>query len=588
MHRFLLCAALASVAFVSPLMTVAADEASVTTLHDTFDEAWERDLRDNPTFASALGDRRYNDKWPDLSIASIKRQHENDKQILAGLSEIDRSSLPTAEQLNYDLFKDNYEDRVAGFSFRMYLIPLNQRGGVQTQNELTERLRFTTVKDFEDWTARMAQLDRLVEQTMDLMRTGIEQNVLPPEIVMGRVPDQIQLQIVDDPADSLFFDPFRKFPDSIGEEDRERLTDKALAVIGETVIPAYQRFYEFFTTEYLPETRESVGAWDFPNGEEFYAYRVRRYTTTELTPDEVHEIGLGEVKRIRDEMRVIIESVGFEGSFQEFLEFLRTDPQFYFDNPDDLLTEYLATCKRIDPELVKLFGKLPRMPYGLRPIPDAIAPDTTTAYYSRPAADGSRAGFYYVNLYRPEVRPKYEIEVLSVHEAMPGHHLQIALAQELGDLPDFRRFGGYTAFVEGWGLYSESLGEDLGLYQDPYSKFGQLTYEMWRAVRLVVDTGMHHKQWSRQQAIDFFAANAAKTEHDIVNEIDRYIAWPGQALAYKIGELKIKDLRRISEERLGDDFDVRRFHDTVLGSGAVPLNILEQNVKAMIAEMGGN
>jgi len=293
---------------------------------------------------------------------------------------------------------------------------------------------------------------------------------------------------------------------------------------------------------------------------------------------------VAEVQRIREEMLAVIEEVGFSGSFDEFLQFLRTDSQFYFDNPDDLLQAYRATSKRIDPELVRLFGRLPRMPYGVKPIPAASAPDTTTAYYSRPAADGSRAGFYYVNLYRPEVRPKYEIEVLTVHEAMPGHHLQIALAQELGDLPNFRRYSGFTAFVEGWALYSESLGPELGLYQDPYSRFGQLTYDMWRAVRLVVDTGIHFRGWSRDQAIDFFRSNAAKTEHDIINEIDRYIAWPGQALAYKIGQLKILELRERSELRLGEHFDIKAFHDTVLGSGAVPLDVLESNVGKWIMD----
>jgi prolyl oligopeptidase len=302
-----------------------------------------------------------------------------------------------------------------------------------------------------------------------------------------------------------------------------------------------------------------------------------------MTPDDIHRLGLQEVKRIREEMQQVIEEVQFEGSFQDFLIFLRTDPQFYFDNPDDLYQAYLATSKRIDPELVRLFGKLPRMPYGVKPIPDSIAPDTTTAYYSDPAADGSRAGIYWVNLYRPEVRPKYEIEVLSVHEAMPGHHLQIALQQELTEMPNFRRFMWFTAFVEGWGLYSERLGYDLGLYKDPYSRFGQLTYDMWRAVRLVVDTGMHYKGWTRQQAIDFFKDNAAKAEHDIVNEIDRYIGNPGQALAYKVGQLKMLTLRERAENQLGENFDIRAFHDELLGAGALPLDLLEQRMDTWLA-----
>ncbi|TDJ42485.1 MAG: DUF885 domain-containing protein, partial [Gammaproteobacteria bacterium] len=327
----------------------------------------------------------------------------------------------------------------------------------------------------------------------------------------------------------------------------------------------------------------SIGLSELPNGSAHYELLTRSFTTTHMTPDDIHRLGLEEVKRIRDEMELVITEVEFDGSFQEFLIFLRTDPQFYFENPDDLYEAYLATSKRIDPELVKLFGILPRMPYGVKPIPDSIAPDTTTAYYSRPAADGSRAGIYWVNLYRPEVRPKYEIEVLSVHEAMPGHHLQISLQQELRNVPNFRRYLGFTAFVEGWGLYSERLGYDLGLYKDPYSRFGQLTYDMWRAVRLVVDTGIHYRGWTRQQAIDFFKDNAAKAEHDIVNEIDRYIANPGQALAYKIGQMKILTLRARAERQLGDDFDVRAFHDELLGGGALPLDLLEQRMDAWLA-----
>jgi prolyl oligopeptidase len=355
-------------------------------------------------------------------------------------------------------------------------------------------------------------------------------------------------------------------------------------VIATEIVPAYRGFQQFFNEVYLPAGLPEVGLWQTPGGTEHYSVRCREFTTTRLTPDEIHQIGLDEVRRIRTEMEVVVREVQFQGSFREFLDDLRTNPRFYYKDANELLLAYQGVCKTIDPQLVKLFRKLPRIPYGVEPIPEHIAPDTTTAYYRPPAADGSRAGTYFVNLYRPEVRPKYEIEALSLHESVPGHHLQISLAQELDSLPEFRRYGGYTAYVEGWALYAESLGHELGLYRDPYSRFGQLTYEMWRAVRLVVDTGIHHSHWTRDQAIEFFAENTAKTQHDIENEVDRYIAWPGQALAYKIGELRIQALRRRAEAELGEKFDLREFHDVVLREGAVPLDVLDRIVTDWILD----
>ena len=575
---------LPALALTGALCWSAALAGPVEDLHTLFDAEWERTLEENPTMASGLGDHRYDALWPDRSRAAVHASHRADLAALERLAAIDRSSLPPEEQLNYDLFRRDLENRTARYEFRQYLNPLNHRGGIQTANEITERLRFSTVADYENWIARLNGFGTYADQTLELMREGKEAGIVHPQVILERISGQLAGQVVDDPAQSPFYAPFRSFPDSIPAEEQARLADAGEAAIRATVLPAFVRFRTYFDETYLPAGRDTFGVWDQPRGEEYYAQRAAYFTTTDLTPREIHEIGLSEVARIRAEMETIREQVGFEGDLGAFMDHLRTDPEFYYDTPEELLEAYLAASKRADPELVKLFGRLPRMPYGVRPIPDAIAPDTTTAYYSRPADDGSRAGYYYVNLYRPEVRPKYEIEALTLHEAVPGHHFQIALAMELGELPAFRRLGGITAFVEGWALYAESLGPEMGMYTDPYSKFGQLTYEMWRAVRLVVDTGIHQMRWDRQRAIDYFRANAAKTEADIVTEIDRYIAWPGQALAYKIGELKIKELRARSETALGDGFDIRAFHDTVLGAGAVPLDVLESRINAWIGE----
>ncbi len=575
--------------FFSSLAFAAAEVAgdSAKALHRFFDAEWDYELEQNPTRASALGDRRWNDRWDDDSLEAIQKRETHTKDTLERLKKIDRANLSVADQLNYDLFQKDLEQDIAGFPFRRYLLPINQRGGIQTADELGDLLRFQTVKDYEDWLARLKAFPVSMDQQITLMYEGMKSKIMWPKIVLERVPAQIDKQIVSDPVESPFFKPFKTFPPDIAAADRARLTQAAREAISGAVIPAFQKLKPFFEKEYLPAAFPEVGVWQMPDGDAFYTYLARRYTTTDLTPQQIHEKGLSEVARIRGEMEAIMKKLEFKGTLQEFFTKLRTDPQFFYKTPEELLEAYRAMAKTIDPNLVKVFKTLPRMPYGVIPIPDKIAPDTTTAYYNGPAADGSRAGSYYVNLYQPETRPKWEMMALSLHESVPGHHLQISLAQELGEIPKFRRYGGYTAFVEGWGLYAESLGEDMGMYEDPYAKFGQLTYEMWRAVRLVVDTGMHQMKWDRQKAIDYFKDNAAKTEIDIVNEIDRYISMPGQALAYKIGELKIKELRARAKTALGESFDLREFHDIVLLSGAVPLDILERNVDAWIASKKG-
>ena len=562
-------------ASLEALTDVVVRDPAVAQLNQLFEDAWDQDMRESPVWASMLGDRRFNREWSDSSEEARERRRVAYNNALKRLAAIDREVLPPEELVNYELFGDTYRDRLEAMEYRTDLIPISQRGGIQTLDETGNRLRMESAQDYEDWLARLGKVDALMDQTIERMKEGVRQGMVPPKITMSRVPAQIEKQIVATPEQSLFYKPFQQLPSHWSPVERERIRSEAKAVIAEVVVPAYQRLYDYFTESYLPACADDIGASSLPKGKAFYEYRVRRFTTTNMTPDEVHEIGLAEVARIRAEMKQVMNEVNFEGTLAEFFTFLREDPQFYFEDPMALLKEYQAVSKQIDPKMVQLFTKLPRMPYGIKVIPEAVAPDTTTAYYSRPAADGSRPGYYWVNLYEPRSRPKFEIEVLTVHEAVPGHHLQIALQQELESLPNFRRYSGYTVFTEGWGLYSERLGYDIGLYQDPYSKFGQLSYDMWRAVRLVVDTGMHYKGWTRDQAIEFFIDNAPRKRLDIVNEIDRYISWPGQALAYKVGQLSISSLREKATKALGADFDLRRFHDRLLSQGAIPLSLLE-------------
>jgi uncharacterized protein (DUF885 family) len=413
------------------------------------------------------------------------------------------------------------------------------------------------------------------------MRAGLKYGQIPPRVTLEGVADTLRPHIVDDPAQSQLYKPFEQFPETVAEARRGVLAEAGRQAIRQSLVPGYAALLRFLEDEYLPTARAGIAAAELPDGGAYYQFCIRYFTSLDLTPEQVHQTGLDEVKRIRAEMQAVVQQTGFQGDFRAFLEFLRSDPRFYVDTPDALMKETALLLKRIDGELPRLFKTLPRLSYGIRPVPDFAAPGNTAAYYQPGAGDGSRAGFYYVNTYDLNSRPLYEIEALSLHEAVPGHHLQIALQQEL-DLPKFRRFNGITAFVEGWALYAERLGLEMSFYRDPYSNFGRLSYEMWRACRLVVDTGMHALGWTRQQAIDFMAENTSSTLLNITTEVDRYIAWPGQALAYKIGELKIVELRRKAQQILGERFDVRQFHDMILGGGALPLTILEQVIEEYI------
>jgi uncharacterized protein (DUF885 family) len=570
-------------------------EALKTRLDRIYDDAWQRWLREDPTLATSIGDSRYNDRWPDLSPAAIKKTNDADQAALAALGAIDFAALAAPDRLNYDIVKFEFERRLALARFQPRLWWITQLGSVQTPNslqtasEIAEISPFATARDYENWIARLRGFGGYLDQGTELLKIAVREKRTQPRVIMLRIKPQIAAQRVATPEASPFFTPFTHMPSSISAAERERLIDAGKAAISAVVLPAFARFDRFFNETYLPACRDSVGISETPDGQAYYRALIGYHTTTELTADDIHRIGLDEVKRIRAEMDKIIGAVGFKGSFQEFAHYLRTDPKFFYTDPTELLHGYMVIAKSIDPNLVTLFGKLPRTPYGVRAIPDTSAPNSTTAYYQPLAADGSRPGYYYVNLYKPEARPKWEMAVLTSHEAVPGHHLQIALQYEnAADVPMIRRMADFTAYAEGWGLYAESLGDQLGLYSDPYSKFGQLTYDMWRAIRLVVDTGMHVKGWTRQQAIEYFMANAPKSELDITNEIDRYIAWPGQALAYKVGQMKILELRATARQGLGPKFDIREFHDLVLSTGAVPLSVLERVVREWLAAKAAN
>ena len=544
------------------------------------DEDWEHTLQENPYFASLLGDLRFNNKVSSNSSEKFKSDANYERAFLDKLDKIKLSNLNDSDQLNYRLIKTSTEISFEGRNFPRYYMALNQRGGVQDYYSYGDRLNFSNKTDYEDWFERIKGFNENVKNSLMNNKEGLEMGYTQPKLVTRAVVSQIEGLLASSMEDHPYYKIFSSANEIIGDEEASEIQSRVKDFIKNELNPSYRKLMTFLKNVYLPNSRNSVGISDVPDGKAWYEYLVKYHTTTDLTPDEIHEIGLKEVARIRSEMEDIIALVEWEGDFNSFLRFLRTDPQFYYETGEELLDAYRAMSKKIDAFMPSLFNKLPRAPYGVIPIPMESAPYTTTAYYNAPSK--GRPGYYYANLYKPETRPKYEIPVLSVHEAVPGHHHQIALAQELENVPKFRNHLSFTSFVEGWGLYSEQLGENMGLYDDPYDKFGQLTYDMWRAIRLVVDTGMHYKGWTREEAVELFLQNTAKTPQDINNEVDRYIAWPGQALAYKIGQLKIMELRDKAKEELGEKFDLKDYHDFILSFGSIPMNILEEKVNEFI------
>jgi len=564
------------------------EQAGDSELHALFRDVWQFRLREDPLWATFVGEHRYNNRLPRQSLADKLRRQSALKRFEKRLQGIDRKRLSRPDQIHYDIFRQNLANELAEHRYRTHLKPITNRSGFHVSfPQLPRRVPLSTVGDYENYIARLNGFSQYADDHIELMREGIRQRVVLPRVVLEGYEAVLKPHIVEQPEQSLLYGPFKRFPAHFSGEARSRLRAAGRRAIAKSVAPGYRKFLDFMRREYVPNARESVGASALPRGEDFYSQRVRRFTTLDYTPRQVHEIGKAEVARILAEMEKVIKRAGFEGARAEFIQHLRSEPKFYACTPKELLKQTAFVLKKMDGQLPRLFGRLPRTPYGIREVPAYIAPRTTTAYYQLPPGDGRRAGFYYVNTYDLKSRPLYEIEALSLHEAVPGHHLQLALQQELTHLPDFRRFSRITAFVEGWALYAERLGLEVGFYEDPYSDFGRLSYEMWRACRLVVDTGIHAFGWSRQQAIEYMARHTALSQHNIESEVDRYIAWPGQALAYKIGELKIRELRALAEKRLGDRFDIREFHDVILGEGAVPLPVLEENVRHYLAEKTG-
>ena len=573
------------------------EKSGVGAFHTFLRDDWNRWLSEYPELATSFGVPGFDDRWTDDSPAGLERRRRHLEEARRDFGHLDPSGLPARDRTSYDIYRGLLDDAERGLAFGLDPLPfqlgmphslrtpLNQMEGVHlTASEIVEIQSKNRLEDYENLLLRLTRLGTAVDQNRELLKAGLRDGFSPHRVAVRGVPDQIRGLIPKDPLASPLLRPFVEWPERIGDADRRRLSEAAQGAYRDGIAPAFARLLDYFESTYLPACRLTPSVASQPDGAALYEHLVRVQTTSPMTPMEVHETGLREVRRVRAAMEELMGRTGFQGSFAEFLEFMRTDDRFFYTDADALIDGYRVIAKKIDPGLAHLFGRLPRLPYGVQPMPEFRAKSSPAAFYMPGAPATGRPGTFWANTYELHGRPRWEMESLCLHEAVPGHHLQIALAQEVDDLPDFRRFSGPTAFVEGWGLYAESLGEELGLYHDPYSKIGQLTLDVWRSVRLVIDTGIHALGWSRDEAIRYFRENTGKSEVDITAEVDRYIVWPAQALAYKIGQLKFRELRNYAEKELGDRFDPRFFHDRLLEEGALPLAIVDARVRSWVAE----
>ena len=574
----------------APTESAAATESAVTheELAALFDEYWEASLELNPLQATFVGDPRYNDRLPNfLSADYIAKTVAFEREWLERARAIDTAGLSEQDRISLDIFVRDRENSIEGDRFPGELIPINQFWNFTSFAAVlgsgTSAQPFATVQDYDNWLARAGELPVLFDQAIANMREGMEKGIVQPRVLMEKVLPQLDAHIVEDVEKSVFWGPVSKFPEAVPAGERERLTAAYRALIADKLVPSYTKMRDFIRDEYMPATRDTVGLSALPDGEAWYAYNVRNSTTTDMTPEQIHQVGLDEVARIQAEMRAVMQQVGFEGELKDFFKHLTTSDQFKFESEEALLEAYNGLREKVEAGVPALFSRTPKAGFEIRPVEAFRAASQAGGSYQSPSEDGTRPGIFYVNTYDLPSRKTWDMEALFLHEAIPGHHFQIAMQQELTDLPKFRRFGGETAFAEGWGLYAESLGKELGVYTDPYQYFGRLQAELWRAIRLVVDTGIHAKGWTREQTIAYMLENSAASETEAVSETERYIAIPGQALAYKVGELKIQELRDRAEAALGDAFDIRAFHAAVLEDGSLPLDVLEAKIDRWIA-----